>query len=247
MKGENANGLQLGNLADRKFKLDPKKLGLMNKINWQKYIKPDNTAFIMVDMQKDILAPDGTCSKFGGYPMWEAIGALANTKKLVKAARKYKMKIYWIRGGYYGLGKDIPPDSPLGERMALLQAESPGALIRTNWDYEIIDELQDVIEPQDIIMDKSGSSSFIGTDLQQCLVREGIKNIIICGCMTDVCVDTTARSGSDLGYLSLVVADACVSNTWENQYNTLYHLSNIYATITITDEIIKVLKKNNLK
>lgn len=41
--------------------------------------------------------------------------------------------------GYYGLGKDIPPDSLQGERMALLQEKSPGALIRTNWDYEIID------------------------------------------------------------------------------------------------------------
>lgn len=247
MKVENTNELQTGNLADHKFKLDPQKLGLMNRINWQKYVKQDNTAFIMVDMQKDLLTPDGTCSKFGGYPMWKAIGALEKIKKLVNVARKYKMKIYWIRGGYYGLGKDIPLDSPQGERMALLQAESPGALIRTNWDYEIIDELQAIIEPQDIIMDKSASSSFVGTDLQQCLVRESINNIVVCGCMTDVCVDTTARSGSDLGYLSLVVADACVSNTWENQYNTLYHLSNIYATITITDEIIRVLKRNNSK
>lgn len=247
MKDTNPNQDMRGNLPNHKFALDPEKLGIMNKINWQKYVKPDNTAFIMVDIQKGVVTPNGTGLKFGGYPMWVALGALKKTLKLIKTARRYGMKVYWVRGGYYGIGKDIPANSPQGERLSMLQAECPGALTRNGWDYGIIDELQAKIEPQDIIIDKSGSSSFTGTDLQQYLVLGGIKNIIICGCTTDICVEGTARSGSDLGYFSLIVADASVSNTWEDQYHTLYHLSNVIATITTTAEIINVLDRNSSK
>lgn len=217
----------------------------MNKIGWQKYIRPGNTAFIMVDMQKDIISPQGAGAKFGGSAMWVALGALENSMNLVKTARKLNMKVYWVRGGYYGIDRDVPAKSPQGERMIMLQAESPGALTRNSNGYDIIDELRAVIDPEDIIMDKSASSSFVGTDLQQYLVWGGVKNIIICGCMTNVCVEGTARHGSDLGYNSVVVADASASNTWENHYHTLYHLSEIFATITTANEIICILEKNS--
>ncbi len=247
MKEANISKLQPGTLPAHKFQLDPEKLGWLNRIGWQKYVRPDNTAFIMVDMQKDILSPQGAGAKFGGSAMWKALGALEKALKLIKTARRLKMKVYWVRGGYYGIGRDIPANSPQGERMIMLQKDSPGALTRNSRGYDIIDELRAVIEPQDIMMDKSASSSFVGTDLQQYLVWGGVKNIIICGCMTDVCVEGTARHGSDLGYYALVVADVSASNTWENQYHTLYHLSNIFATITTADQIADVLKRNSEK
>ena len=247
MKETNMND-KLGNFSPRKFALDPAKLGLMNKINWQKYIKPENTAFIMVDMQKDAIGPeDSSTYKFGATPMWKAIDGLNNTFKLIKAARKHNMKVYWVRAGFYGIGVDIPSNSPQADSLAMLQKEFPGALSRNGWPFEILDELKPIMEPQDIVVEKTGSSAFVGTSLQQYLTLAGIKHIIICGFFTDACIEGTARSGFDWGYHPLIVADACATATWENQYHSLYHLSNIFATITLTNEIISVLEKNSPK
>jgi nicotinamidase-related amidase len=178
--------------------------------------------------------------------MWEALGGLENTLKLVKAARKHKMKVYWLRFGYLGIGKDILLESPQGEWLTMLQAEFPGAFMRDTWDYDIIDELKAVMEPQDTVIDKSAFSGFVGTNLERYLALEGTKNIILCGGMTDWCIEGTARSAFDLGYHPLVVADASACNTWEQQYGVLYHLSMI-ATIVMTDEIVDILQTNSLK
>ena len=112
MKETNMND-KLGNFSSHKFALDPAKLGILNKINWQKYIKPENTAFIMVDMQKGcIYLKTLTISKIGvtkgATPMWKALDGLNNTLKLVKAARKHNMKVDWVSGGTDGIGIDIP-------------------------------------------------------------------------------------------------------------------------------------------
>ncbi|MFC1971021.1 cysteine hydrolase family protein [Chloroflexota bacterium] len=236
-----------GALLESKFTLDPEKLGMMNKIGWQKYITPENTAFVMVDHDNAALSPNGILCKIGASPMWEEIGALENTLKLVKAARTHNMKIYWLRFGYYGLGRDIRPDSPHGEWLAMLQAEFPGAFLRGSWDRDTLDELKAVMEPQDIIIDKTTFNGFIGTNLAQCLTLEGIKNIILCGIVTDNCVSGTARTAFDMGYYPLVVADATVCNNWETQYHTLYWFSEMIATVVMADEIVDVLQRNSLK
>lgn len=233
-------------LKSHEFALNPEKLGWMNKINWQKYVKPENTAFVMVDHDNAALSPDGILFKIGANPMWEALGALENTLKLVKTARKHNMKIYWSRFGYHGIGKDIPADSPHGEWLAMFQAEFPEAFLRDTWGMDIFEELKAVMEPQDVIIDKCTFDGFLGTSLQRCLTLEGIKNIILCGIVTDNCVAGTARSAFDLGYYPLVVADATVCNTYDYQYHTLYWLSEMIATITMTDEIINVIDKNSL-
>jgi len=236
-----------GDFKSHKFALDPEKLGMMNKIDWHKYVKPENTAFVMVDHDNAALARNGSLLKVGANPMWEAVGALKNTEKLVNAARKHKMKVYWLRFGFFGLGKDIPPDSPHGEWLAMFQAEFPGAFLRDTWDMETLDELKALIEPQDVIIDKCTYDGFLGTPLQRYLALEGIKNIILGGIVTDNCVSGTARSAWDLGYYPLVVADATVCNTWDFQYHTLYWLSEMIATVVMTDEIINVIGKNSLK
>jgi ureidoacrylate peracid hydrolase len=245
MKEIRPNTTARGTLPPHKFALDPEKLGMMNKINWQKYVRPENTAFIMVDYENDAMSPGGNLFEISANPMWEALGGFKNTLKLVKAARKHKMKVFWVRYGLWGIDKDIPLDSPQGEWLAMLQAEFPGAFLRDTWDYEIIDELQAVMEPQDIIIDKSTFSTFVGTNLERYLALQGIKNIILGGCMTDSCVEGTARSAFDLGYYPLVVADATACNTWDDQYGALYYLSRMMATIVMTDEIVDVLQRNS--
>lgn len=55
------------------------------------------------------------------------------------------------------------------------------------------------------------NSAFIGTDLDLRLRRLGIDTVVLFGFTADRCVSTTARMASNLGYRTIVVADACAS------------------------------------
>src|SRR5438552_14591002 len=53
--------------------------------------------------------------------------------------------------------------------------------------------------------------AFAHTDLDLLLRNRGVKNLIICGLTTDVCVFSTLKSAIDRGYDCLLVRDACAA------------------------------------
>ncbi|MEK6323824.1 MAG: cysteine hydrolase family protein [Acidobacteriota bacterium] len=61
---------------------------------------------------------------------------------------------------------------------------------------------------EDLIIRKRASDSFFETTLQPELEARGIKHIVVAGCMTEYCVDTTSRRAISLGYDVTLVSDA---------------------------------------
>lgn len=59
------------------------------------------------------------------------------------------------------------------------------------------------------VVGKSVNAAFIGTDLDLRLRRLGVTSVVLFGISTDMCVSTTARVASNLGYRTIVVGDAC--------------------------------------
>jgi nicotinamidase-related amidase len=66
------------------------------------------------------------------------------------------------------------------------------------------------IEPhqEDLIIRKRASDSFFETTLRRELEARGIKHLIVSGCMTEYCVDTTSRRAVSMGYDVTLVSDA---------------------------------------
>jgi nicotinamidase-related amidase len=63
--------------------------------------------------------------------------------------------------------------------------------------------------PASLLVTKNVNSAFIGDpDLHLWLGGEGIRQIVICGIQTNMCVETTARMGGNLGYDVIVPLDA---------------------------------------
>ncbi len=58
---------------------------------------------------------------------------------------------------------------------------------------------------------KHKPNSFLGTDLAEQLTKANVDELVICGMMTHMCVDTTVRAAADLGYPVTLIGDACAT------------------------------------
>ena len=66
--------------------------------------------------------------------------------------------------------------------------------------------------PGEPLITKHVNSAFIGTDLETRLRAAGVRQVVLFGITTDMCVSTTARMAANLGFDLVVVGDAC--HTW---------------------------------
>ena len=179
---------------------------LAEKIEAQPYswphdspLNPDTTALIIVDMQVDFCAPGGYLDA-QGLSIEPTRSVIPKIEALLGAFRKAGFPIYHTREGHR------PDLSTLSRRELLRSRNNPSGkgigddgplgrlLVRGEKGHEIIPELTPLAsEP---IIDKPGRSAFQYTDLKLLLDIRGIKNLILCGVTTDVCVTTTMRDGS---------------------------------------------------
>ncbi len=103
------------------------------------------------------------------------------------------------------------------------------------------------------VISKNSVNSFKETDLLDFLKENEIKNLVIGGMMTHMCVEAAVRSASDFGFEVTLIQDACTTRALEfNDFeisaeavhnSTLASLSGYYAkvtdTITFLENIVK--------
>jgi len=172
---------------------------------------PRTCALMIVDMQRDFVDPGG----FG-----EALGndvsllreVIAPTKKVLDTARSIKMLVIHTREGHRQDLSDLPQNKKLrGKLKAGIGDSGPMGriLVRGEYGHGIIDELKPA--PGEPIVDKPGKGAFHATDLDSLLRNRGIKQLVVCGVTTEVCVNTSVREANDRGYDCLVLED-CVGS-----------------------------------
>ena len=109
-------------------------------------------------------------------------------------------------------------------------------------DGQVIDEL--AVGEDEIILPKSSSSVFISTHIDYVLRNLGVRQLVICGLLTDQCVESAVRDACDLGYLVTLVTDACATYSQERHDNSLNTISGYCRQLT-TDQLLLEIEVNN--
>ena len=99
-----------------------------------------------------------------------------------------------------------------------------------SWHGKVIDELSP--EDDEIVLPKSSSSVFMSTKIDYVLRNIGIRQLAICGLLTDQCVESAIRDACDIGYLVTQIVDACHSYSPEQHRNSLRAIRGYCRQVT---------------
>ncbi|MCZ4243934.1 cysteine hydrolase family protein [Pedobacter punctiformis] len=99
-------------------------------------------------------------------------------------------------------------------------------------DWQLLPELNQ--ETDDLFVSKTVNDSFYQTDLQEILEKHNISNLVITGCATDFCVDSTVKSALTKDYKVTVVGDAhtTASRPHVDALNLIKHYNWLWSETT---------------
>jgi nicotinamidase-related amidase len=198
-------------------------LGVGCKKNHSEEKVDTSTALVIIDVQNDYFA-GGNMSLVG------SVEASQKAKQILEYYRQNHLPVIHIKH-------------------IALQAGATFFLPGTNGA-----EIHPSVTPKDgeKVITKHFPNSFRETELLSYLKSKGITKLVICGMMTDVCVDATVRAAMDLGFTNTVIGDACATRDRELGTETIKAeevnesflagmaaLDGLYAKVLTTEQYLK--------
>jgi nicotinamidase-related amidase len=188
-------------------------------------LKPERTAFVVIDMQKGIAAYSRNLKPHDSETV------IKNVASLVPAFRKVGSKVFLVHVTGTD-GKDML--QPIVDNTSTWGGERPN-----DW-ADFIDEIKPT--PNDIIITKRQWGAFYGTELDLQLRRRRIDTVVLCGISTNIGVETTAREAYQHGYNLVLVEDAMSSQSNEEHEASVKFIFPRIGLVRSTAQVLEMLK-----
>jgi ureidoacrylate peracid hydrolase len=210
----------------------------------------DRTALIVVDMQNAFASPGGLLD-LAGIDVRPARDAVGNARMVCRAARAAGLPVVYLTIGYpadqsTAGGPDSPnPQKELALRLMRERPELHGKLLTFgSWDFQVVDDLAP--EPGDTVLVKPRYSGFVGTNLDSVLRSRGVRNLLLAGIASNVCVESTIRDAYFHEYWPVMIGDATMpAGSPEIQQATLYNVRTFFGWVTSAEDVATALKSQS--
>ena len=171
-------------------------------------------AVLVIDMQNDFGAEGGMFHR-AGIDISMIRQAVEPTRRVLDAARRAGMPVIYLKMGFRpDLSDAGPVHSPnlarhqlfgVGTEVRAPDSRASRVLVRDTWNTDILAELAP--RPGDAVLYKHRFSGFFETGLDERLRRLGARQLIVTGCTTSICVESTIRDAMFRDYSCVLLED----------------------------------------
>jgi biuret amidohydrolase len=194
---------------------------------------PQRMALVVYDMQVGLLPQ-----------IEDAALVTERAKNVLHAARSARVRTFFTR--HMTLPLEVSGASAIRTAMAWQRTDNVdqvvSALPRDSPQFQLISEFTPL--PSEAVLDKIAMSAFVGTPLDFALRDCGIEAFAIVGVALEVGIEPTIRHGLDLGYLPVVVVDACGHGNSQAAQRSLDQLAFFGGSVpTDSDTLCRLLDR----
>jgi len=216
-------------------------------------IETGKAAVLVIDMQNDFGTEGGLFHR-AGVDISMIRAAVAPTARVLAAARQAGITVVYLKmaftpdlsnaGSVESVNRTRHLWFGLGQTVVAPDGTASRVLIRDTWNTDIVPELTP--ETDDIVVYKHRYSGFYETELDSILKRLGIEYLIVTGCTTSVCVESTIRDAMFRDYLPVLLAD-CTGEPigWDlarsNHQASLLLIERLFGWVSSSEEFIRAL------
>ena len=206
------------------------------------------TAVLVIDMQNDFGAKGGIFER-AGLNIGPIQRAVAPIREVLEAARAAGMPVVYLKMGFRpdlsDLGEEDGPfrahhrSFGVGTSVQAPDGQPSRLLVRDTWNTEIVPQLTP--KAGDKVVWKHRYSGFFETELNEVLKRAGVRTLIVTGCTTSVCVESTVRDAMFRDYSCLLLAD-CMAEVIGTHESSLAVMQGRFAWVSDSKEFLRALE-----
>ena len=109
--------------------------------------------------------------------------------------------------------------------------------LRGSWNTEFYDQMKPV-DGEVVITSKRGLDAFVGTDLEEVLMKLQIETVILSGFLTNGCVESTMRTAYEKGFNVITLKDCCSTTSLAGQSAATEGTFTFFSTPLTKDELL---------